>query len=397
MNPILLKPNGDGRSQVVVRGGMWRTLSAREYYAQVDELRPIVLDAFAALERRFDVVVIEGAGSVTELNLRGHDLANLELVTRIRAPWILVADIERGGVFGSIVGTTHLLTAEERELFRGFAINRFRGDVSLFDEGVRILEGKTAARCVGVFPYLSDVHLDAEDSLALDTRPRAPVPAGARIAIVRLPHLSNATDFRLLDWADWLASPPPDRYDFIVLPGTKNTIDDLQWLRRVGLAEWIKTQHRAGARIVGICGGFQMLGRRISDPTGVESTTPLVEGLGLLAAETLLTREKRVRVVRATTAHGVSFAGYEIHLGTTSIAAGAAVAPFATLEDGLADGARGDGIVGTYLHGAFEHADVCAEVFGVMPAAGPEKAAHYARMADWFEEHGRHLDRLGFG
>ena len=152
MNPILLKPSGNGTSQVVVNGRVWKTLSAREYYAHADELRAKVLEAYEDLASRFDVIVIEGAGSVTELNLRDHDLVNLGLVTRIRAPWLLVADIERGGVFGSVIGTAHLLSADERSLFRGFAINKFRGDMSLFDEGVRILEERTASRCFGVFP-----------------------------------------------------------------------------------------------------------------------------------------------------------------------------------------------------------------------------------------------------
>ena len=186
MNPILLKPGGDGLSQVVVNGRVWKTLSAREYYAHAPDLRSTVIDAYEDLARRFEVVVIEGAGSVTELNLRDHDLVNLGLVTRIGAPWILVADIERGGVFASVVGTVHLLTPGERALFRGFAINKFRGDVSLFDDGVSLLEARTGARCLGVFPYAGDVHLDAEDSLSLDTRPRTPAPAGARLAIVRL-------------------------------------------------------------------------------------------------------------------------------------------------------------------------------------------------------------------
>jgi adenosylcobyric acid synthase len=198
MNPILLKPSGNGASQVVVNGQVWKTLSAREYYAHADELRAKVLEAYQDLSSRFDTIVIEGAGSVTELNLREHDLVNLGLVTRIRAPWLLVADIERGGVFGSVVGTAHLLSADERSLFRGFVINKFRGDMSLFDEGVRILEERTASTCFGVFPYSTDLHLDAEDSLALETRPSTPAPSGARLAVVHFPHVSNATDFRLL-------------------------------------------------------------------------------------------------------------------------------------------------------------------------------------------------------
>src|SRR5579862_9159756 len=204
MNPILLKPNGSGASQVVVNGRMWKTLSAREYYTHAPELRRIVLAAYEDLASRFDVIVIEGAGSVSELNLREHDLVNLWLVTAIRAPWLLVADIERGGVFGSVIGKTELLTADERSLFRGFAINKFRGDASLFDEGVRILEEKTRSRCFGVFPYATDVRLDPEDSLALRTGSRMSAPRGARIAVIRFPLLSNTTDLSLLTWAEWV-------------------------------------------------------------------------------------------------------------------------------------------------------------------------------------------------
>jgi adenosylcobyric acid synthase len=397
MNPILLKPCGNGQSQVVVNGRMWKTLSAREYYTHADSLREVVLDAYEALARRFDAVVIEGAGSVSELNLRAHDLVNLWLVTKVSAPWILVADIERGGVFGSIVGTSELLTPQERALFRGFAINKFRGDRSLFDDGVRILEEKTGAHCFGVFPHVSDLHLDAEDSLALDTRPRTTPPRGARIAIVRLPHLSNATDFRQLTWAEWITSPSAGEYDFVILPGSKSTIADLEWLRHVGLAEWIVARHAQGATIVGICGGYQMLGQEIADPTAVESDRTSAQGLGLLAASTVLTREKRTRVVRATTTGGVTFGGYEIHLGETRLADEAEARPFATIEDGGLDGACRRGVIGTYLHGALEDVDVCREIFGVDLPSTPAKTAHYDRLADWLDEHGRDLGRLGLG
>lgn len=396
MNPILLKPSGNGRSQVIVNGRLWKTLSAREYYAHADDLRPIVAAAYSDLANRFDAVVIEGAGSVSELNLRHYDLVNLGLVTRIQSPWILVADIERGGVFGSVIGTTHLLTPEERGLFRGFAINKFRGDVTLFDEGVQLLERETKAPCFGVFPYAAEVNLDAEDSLALDTRPRTPAPDGARTAIIRFPHLSNATDFRLLTWADWISAPPAREYDVIVLAGSKDTIADLGWLRSVGLAEWILAQHRAGTRLIGICGGFQMLGRRIDDPSGIESNVRSAPGLGLIPASTTLTTEKRTQAVRATTPGGVAFGGYEIHLGVTDFDAEASFVPFATLEDGTKDGFCRDGVIGTYLHGAFENADVCAEVLGVAVQVGADKAAHYQQLALWFERHGRRLDRLGF-
>jgi adenosylcobyric acid synthase len=395
MNPILLKPSGNGTSQVVVNGRVWKTLSAREYYTHADELRVKVLEAYEDLASRFDAIVIEGAGSVTELNLRDHDLVNLGLVTKIRAPWLLVADIERGGVFGSVIGTAHLLSADERSLFRGFAINRFRGDMSLFDEGVRILEDRTASRCFGVFPYTPDIQLDAEDSLALRTLPATTPPAGARLAIVRFPHLSNATDFRLLTWADWIVSPSAARYDAIILPGSKNTIGDLSWLRETGLADWILEQHRGGATIVGVCGGYQMLGRAIHDPDGMESATGEAAGLGLLPAVTRLSREKQTRAVAATTPGGVRFGAYEIHLGVTAIDRGAGDEPFARLDDGTVDGVRRAGVIGTYLHGAFEDPDVCAEIFRIDAPVAAAKADHYQRLAAWFAQHARHLDHLG--
>jgi adenosylcobyric acid synthase len=233
MNPILLKPDGAGSSQVIVNGRMWKTLPARGYYQHADELRTHVLAAYENLARRFEVVVIEGAGSVSELNLRAFDLVNLGLVTTIRAPWMLVADIERGGVFASVIGSVGLLTADERSLFRGFAINKFRGDPSLFEEGVSILEARTEAPCLGVFPYLQETAIDAEDTLAASFAPHGAAPAGARIAIVRFPSISNFTDFRQWPWAEWIVSPGTVTYDVVVLPGSKNTLGDLARPRRM--------------------------------------------------------------------------------------------------------------------------------------------------------------------
>jgi adenosylcobyric acid synthase len=397
MNPVLLKPNGDGTSQVVINGRVWKTLSAREYYMHARQLRDVVSAAYDELARRFDVVVIEGAGSVTELNLRPHDIVNLDLVTRIRAPWMLVADIERGGVFASVIGTVNLLTPEERALFRGFAINRFRGDPTLFEDGVRLLEEHTGAPCLGVFPYAPDVVLDAEDSLATGMPARIPAPAGARVAIIRLPCVSNTTDFRLLPWADWITSPPSAGYDVVILPGSKHTIADLDWLHETGLADWIVAEHRRGAKVVGICGGFQILGRTVSDPDGVESTRAHARGLGLVPADTVLQADKTTRVVSATTAGGERFGGYEIHLGTTQIDRGADVMPFARLDDGTTDGIVMSGLVGTYLHGALEHRRVCEEILGVRLPEGVTGAKHYDRLADWFEAYVRCPEVLGVG
>jgi len=395
MNPILLKPNGDGTSQVIVNGRMWKTLAARDYYACAADLRGVVRSAYDDLARRFDVVIIEGAGSVTELNLRPYDLVNLDLVTRLEAPWMLVADIERGGVFGSVIGTFDLLTPGERRLCRGFAINRFRGDPSLFEDGVRLIEARTGAPCVGVFPDAPDIHLDAEDTLSTGMRRRSAAPNRATLAIVRLPSVSNTTDFRLLTWADWVSAPPDIDYDFIVLPGSKHVIADLEWLHASGLSSWIHAQHRRGATVVGVCGGYQMLGRSIGDPTGVESPRRRAHGLDLVPADTVLGREKTTRVVRATTGLGVSFGAYEIHLGETTIDRDAGLEPFVRLDTGAPDGVRTTGVIGTYLHGALEHPAVCAEVFGVPLSAMRSADRDYDRLADWFMANARRPESLG--
>ncbi len=393
MNPILLKPSA-GSCQVVLNGRVWKTIGPREYYTHADELRSHVLAAYRTLADRFDVVVIEGAGSVTELNLRHADLVNLGLVTALGAPWILVADIERGGVFGSVVGSVSLLTAEERALFRGFAINKFRGDVSLFDEGIGILEARTASPCLGVFPFAPHIALDPEDSLALRTQPESPAPSGARTAIVRFPSLSNSTDFRLLKWAEWIAAVPSADFDFVLLPGTKNTIRDLLWLRQTGLADWVIRQHQRGSTIIGICGGFQMLGRSIHDPLGIESDIPAAPGLDLLSCRTELGAEKTTVVRHGMTANRTPFSGYEIHMGVTTMED--QLPAFATFDDGGTDGIRADRVIGTYLHGALEHPGVCAEIFGVDPREEPSKADQYARLAEWFEAHLRDRAALGF-
>jgi adenosylcobyric acid synthase len=241
------------------------------------------------------------------------------------------------------------------------------------------------------------VQLDAEDSLALETRPSMPAPAGARLAIGRFPHLSNATDFRLLKWADWITSPPGGEYEFVILPGSKNTIADLAWLKQSGLMDWVLARHRRGATVIGVCGGYQMLGRTIVDPGGIESPDREAAGLGLLPGVTTLSREKRTRTVVATSRRGLTFGGYEIHLGVTALDETSGTAPFAVLDDGSSDGACATGIIGTYLHGAFENPGVCAEVFGIDAPVAMSKAREYQRLAAWFEQHARHLDHLGLG
>jgi adenosylcobyric acid synthase len=385
MNPILLKPTGQLGSQVVLNGRPWKNLKAREYYEYFDLFLAHVLAAYARLAAAYDYVVIEGAGSVTELNLKHRDLVNLGLARRLNAPSMLVSDIDRGGVFASVIGTFHLLEPEEATLMRSFLVNRFRGDVGLFADGIRILEEQTHRPCLGVFPYAPDIYLDAEDSVSLEGRPVAG-NSGVRAGIVRLPHISNFTDFRLLPDAVYLSEPSRDRFDVIFLPGTKNTIDDMNWLRAKGFEAWIFSQIEQGSRVIGICGGFQMLGQQIIDPDGVESSSASVRGLGLLPVETRLAREKTTRVVTARTPSGIEFQAYEIHMGVTM--GTDSRDPFAIVTGGRPDGFRTPKAVGTYLHGALENKAVLEELVGaVLPDAGLTKESQYDRLAEWFGTH----------
>jgi adenosylcobyric acid synthase len=392
MNPILLKPNSGGGSQVIVNGKIWQTLPARAYYEHFDFLLGQVLEAYENLAARFEVVVIEGAGSVTELNLRRWDLVNLGLVTRLSAPWLLVSDIERGGVFASVIGTVHLLTEPERSLLRAFAVNKFRGDRSLFDEGRRLLEEKTACPCLGLFPFSDDIRLDDEDSLSVPSPDnQKEQPAGSRCAIIRLPRISNTTDFRLLPQARWLDRPVDEAFDFVFLPGTKNTIEDLLWLKERGLADWIQIRHRSGATIIGVCGGLQMLGEVIADPHGMESGRGEIAGLGLLPVRTVLGTEKTTQVVNARTPQGQVFSAYEIHIGETTPCADPDF-PFAVLSGDRVEGFRRERVIGTYLHGAFEDPAVLREL-GIVPASTGGIDTDQ-RLADWFDAHAERFEEL---
>ena len=379
MNPILLKPNSDTGSQVVVNGKVWRTLQARDYYAQFPYLLGQVMDAYERLAARFDFIVLEGAGSISELNLKATDLVNLGLATRLNVPVLLTADIDRGGVFAAVVGSFALLEEHERTLVRSFAINRFRGDASLFAEGVRLLEARTAKPCLGVFPYLEDALLDPEDGVAFE----GAGDADCDVAVIALPHISNLSDFRLIPGARRITRPVARSFNCVIVPGSKNTLGDLAWLRRTGLAAWIVAQHAAGARVVGICGGYQMLGERIDDPLAAESDRCGADGLGLLPGRTVLVAEKITRRVRASTSAGAAFDAYEIHLGVTTRPANAE--PFATLADGTADGVRINRCAGTYLHGALEDPRVLGELLGRPVAPIASRETTYEALADWFE------------
>lgn len=380
MNPVLLKPCAESRSQVILHGKVWKTLHAKEYYQHAPFLRQEAVNAFNDLARRFDVVVMEGAGSVAEINLGDRDFTNLSIARTVGAKALLVADIERGGVFASILGTLDLLSAEDRKIVKCFAVNRFRGDRSLFDSGVTMLEERARIPCLGVFPFAKEIHMDAEDSLS-STSPTAD-QTHPKIAIIRFPRISNTTDFRLLPAAQWLEQPTNEQFEFVILPGTKSTLADLNWLRETGLATWVLDQHAQGATIIGICGGYQMLGESVTDPDGSDGAEGESAGLGLLPIRTTMATEKTTKVRSARTPSGAKFDAYEIHMGRTE--SEQPLPPFATLEDGSAEGARQGRVYGTYLHGALESPIVIKESFGLTPASGSREQSMDA-LSIWLE------------
>ncbi len=369
MNPILLKPEAEARSQVIVLGRPAATLAARDYYARKAALWGVVVGALDRLRAAYDVVVIEGAGSPAEVNLRAGDIVNMRVARHAGAPVLLVGDIDRGGVFASLVGTLALVEPDERALVKGFIINKFRGDRSLLQPGLDFLEGRTGVPVLGVIPYLPHLRIAEEDGATLGQDRAGDGPLD--IAVARFPRIANFDDF------DLLAAEPAVRLryverpwdlgapDLVIVPGSKATVADLEFLRASGLAARIVALARAGTPVLGICGGYQMLGRRLSDPHGVESSVPETPGLGLLPVDTTFAAEKRTRHVQARVVAGpglfgllagTTIDGYEIHMGRTT---GSETPLFQIAGAGEAehgDGCRSaDGMVaGVYLHGLFE-------------------------------------------
>lgn len=371
MNPVLLKPNSMTGSQVIVLGRPLRNMSVREYHAFQPTVWPTVTEALDRLCAQYDLVVIEGAGSPAEINLHDRDIVNMKVALYANCPVLLVGDIDRGGVFASLVGTTELVTEEECALIKAFVINKFRGDASLLDSGIDFLQQRTGIPTLGVIPYLKDWRGDEEDSLGVEDRRRVKKDAPLTVTVVRLPFISNFTDFDALadeeDVAVRYATTPAELAgaDAFILPGTKSTTDDLRWLRESGMATALLAQVAAGTPLIGICGGYQMLGRRILDPLGVESAQAEIAGLGLLDIDTTFDSEKRtVRASGQLTGialgeAGTPVSGYEIHMGQSTRASG--VPPLVTLTDAtgvdIHDGAASpDGqVCGSYLHGIFDH------------------------------------------
>jgi len=363
MNPILLKPTSDKGAQVIVNGEVLGNMSAREYFKYKQELVGQVMAAYNSLAQEYDIIVIEGAGSPAEINLREQDLVNMGMAMRAQAPVFIVGDIDRGGVFAALAGTMLLLTPEERQLVKGTIINKFRGDLSILEPGLRRLEEIIKVPVVGVIPYLN-VNVDDEDSLSERLEARRQVSL-VDIVVIRLPRISNFTDFNPFEYIDGVSL----RYagsvaelgnpDLIILPGTKNTMGDLLWLRQSGLEAAILKHAAAGRPVIGICGGYQMLGRTLKDPYNVEYGGEMA-GLGLLPVDTIFARQKtRTRVNGRLPAvggifqglSGVPYEGYEIHMGVT------------TDNKNIVNYGN---IYGTYIHGIFDKDEVAKTIVNAL-------------------------------
>ena len=368
MNPLLLKPSSDHTSQVVLNGRPIGNRNAYEYFRREgrEELRKEVHAAFDRLAARYNPVVMEGAGSISEINLRDSDLVNLPMAMHAGADVILVADIDRGGVFASVYGSVMLLRPEERKHIKGILINKFRGDIRLFESGVKMLEDLCGVPVVGVVPYYKDIYIEEEDSVMLQTKNIRAGQGKVNVAVVLLCHLSNFTDFNVLERdprVHLFYTNNTDelmKADIILLPGSKSTLSDLYELRRNGVAQAIVRAHREGATVMGICGGYQGIRRAVCDPDHVEGEIERLPGLGLLPVSTRMQGEKVTRQVRFRFLEDSAVCeGYEIHMGTTTPLADVPVSPLNHLADGREDGYFVDRTcMGTYVHGILDNPSV---------------------------------------
>jgi adenosylcobyric acid synthase len=372
MNPVLLKPQADSTSQVIILGKARGTSHAADYYKDNFKFLPQIEESLNKLASKYDLILIEGAGSPAEINLMEKEIANMRIAELAKSPVILVADIDRGGVFASIVGTMELLPQDQRNMVKGFVINKFRGDVSLLKPGLDFLEQRFSRPVLGVIPYIKNIRIAQEDSVYLDERSNEGAYGRPDICVIRLPHISNYDDFdplepscnvRYVSTVQDLGLP-----DLVVLPGTKSTIDDLIFLRKTGLADAVVRSAREGTPVAGICGGYQMLGKKIYDPEGAESDVRETDGLGLLDMETNFEIEKITCQVRGQVVanaglfdsmHGISIEGYEIHMGKSGACSNDAVCQVSEANGpAYTDGnvSNSGKIFGTYIHGLFHNA-----------------------------------------
>lgn len=403
MNPLLLKPQSDHQSQVVLHG---RPIGHREAYdywrrgvADIDYRRE-VCEAYDRLAGRYNPIVMEGAGSIAEINLRETDLVNMPMARHAGADVILVGDIDRGGVFASVYGSIALQTAEDRKRVKGIIINKFRGDLRLFDEGRRMLENLCGVPVLGVIPFLPDLHIEEEDSVALERKARGAEWGKVNVAVVMLSHLSNFTDFDALEHQPLVhlfytdSAEELEQADIIILPGTKTTLSDLAELRRRGLAQAIVRARRAGTTVLGICGGYQMMGMEVTDPDHVEGDTERLPGLGLLPVTTRMNGTKHTLQVNHE--YGT---GYEIHMGETRPFGESLTQPLLHLADGRTDGCQVDGrCMGTYVHGILDNEPFVSMLLAPYAEKAEREAAapfdyrafkekQYNRLADHVRRH----------
>lgn len=406
MNPILLKPSGDKTSQIVLNGKVAGTQSALSYFRNEgrDVLRKEVHNAFDRLEARYNPIVMEGAGSIAEINLKKVDLVNMSMAKHANAAVVLVADIDRGGVFASVYGTIMLMDEEERKLIKGIIINKFRGEIKLFASGIQILEDLCKVPVLGVIPHFTNIEIEEEDSVVLETKSRKAETGKVNVVVVLLKHLSNYTDFDTLERDPRVHlyysnnTEEIEKADIILIPGTKNTISDLYEMRKNGVAQSIIKAHKNGTTVVGICGGYQIMGQDVHDPNGVEGSIERFPGLGLLPVSTEMGEEKTTRQVEFFFKEDKSEVckGYEIHMGTTTPIDNNSTNPVNNLLNNEVDGYyKSERCFGTYIHGILDNTNVIehilapyAEKLNTKPMSLSDfKEQEYDKLADHVRKH----------
>ncbi|KPA11100.1 cobalamin biosynthesis protein CobQ [Candidatus Magnetomorum sp. HK-1] len=402
MNPVLLKPTGDMGSQVVVCGQVFKNMTAKDYYTFKDDIKFQVLKSYHSLENQYECIVLEGAGSCCEVNLRKHDIVNFEMALSVKAPVIIVADIDRGGVFAQIIGSMELISKQERNLVAGFIINKFRGDPQLFQDGIAFIEEKTQKPVLGLVPYYKDIHIDREDSMSLDNSQINIFNTPIKIAVIRLSHVSNFTDIEALESEPevsihWLVSPNNLlNYDAIIIPGSKNVIYDLKQIEKKG---WFEALHdytqKDRGMIVGLCGGYQMLGKEIHDPKETEGPLKEALGIGLLDISTEM---DTIKVVKRSSGKDrlfqTSVRGYEIHMGKTRLNQNASA--FIDLQ-GYSDGAisKNKMVFGSYLHGLFDSGTFRQKFLECIAKKNNIEMNHSIKHSDYWDFKEKNYELLG--